>query len=100
MSGVASSDVAAREALAEGARILVADDQADVLEALRLLLKSNGCRVQTVSSPAAVVAALQPGGEAYDLLLMDLNYARDTTSGDEGLELVARVKAIDPHLPV
>jgi len=84
----------------DGTRVLVADDQADVLEALRLLLKPHGCHVRAVSSPAAVIAALGEGGPAFDLLLMDLNYARDTTSGDEGLELVARVKALDPHLPV
>jgi serine phosphatase RsbU (regulator of sigma subunit) len=84
----------------DAVRVLVADDQADVLEALRLLLKPHGCQVRTASSPAAVIAALREAETAYDLLLMDLNYARDTTSGDEGLELVARVKAVDPHLPV
>jgi len=84
----------------DGTRVLVADDQADVLEALRLLLKPHGCHVRAVSSPAAVTAALGEAGAVFDLLLMDLNYARDTTSGDEGLELVARVKALDPHLPV
>jgi sigma-B regulation protein RsbU (phosphoserine phosphatase) len=83
----------------DGFRVLVADDQADVLEAIRLLLKPHGCQVMTASSPAAVVAYLREAGP-YDLLLMDLNYARDTTSGDEGLELVARVKAMDPDLPV
>lgn len=84
----------------DDARVLVADDQADVLEALRLLLKPHGCHVRAVSSPAAVVAALHDGEQAYDLLLMDLNYARDTTSGDEGLELVTRVKGLDPRLPI
>jgi serine phosphatase RsbU (regulator of sigma subunit) len=84
----------------DGVRVLVADDQPDVLEALRLLLKPHGCHVRTASSPAAVIGALGEAGPAFDLLLMDLNYARDTTSGDEGLELVARVKALDPHLPV
>jgi sigma-B regulation protein RsbU (phosphoserine phosphatase) len=83
----------------DGLRVLVADDQPDVLEAIRLLLKPHGCQVTTTSSPAAVVAALRDP-TPYDLLLMDLNYARDTTSGDEGLELVTRVKAIDPDLPV
>jgi serine phosphatase RsbU (regulator of sigma subunit) len=94
------SETTARAADFDGPRILVADDQADVLEALRLLLKPHGCHVRTVSSPAAVIAALRESELPYDLLLMDLNYARDTTSGDEGLELVARVKAVDPHLPV
>jgi phosphoserine phosphatase RsbU/P len=83
-----------------GSRVLVADDQADVLEALRLLLKPYDCQVKTASSPAAVLAALRAAAQPYDLLLMDLNYARDTTSGDEGLELVTRVKAVDAHLPV
>jgi sigma-B regulation protein RsbU (phosphoserine phosphatase) len=83
----------------DGVRVLVADDQGDVLEAIRLLLKPHGCQVSTVSSPAAVLAALREPSP-YDLLLMDLNYARDTTSGDEGLELVTRVKAVDADLPV
>ncbi|PYQ46086.1 MAG: response regulator receiver protein [Acidobacteria bacterium] len=89
-----------RELDLDGVRVLVADDQPDVLEALRLLLKPHGGQVRAVSSPAAVVSALGESPHAYDLLLMDLNYARDTTSGDEGLELVARVKALDPYLPV
>src|SRR5689334_1696410 len=79
----------------DGPRVLVADDQPDVLEALRLLLKPHGCLVRAVSSPAAVIAAIGESVTPFDLLLMDLNYARDTTSGDEGLELVARVKALD-----
>ncbi len=81
-------------------RVLVADDQADVLVALRLLLKPHGCDVRAVSSPAAVMRALGEPEPPFDLLLMDLNYARDTTSGDEGRELVARVRARDPDLPV
>jgi serine phosphatase RsbU (regulator of sigma subunit) len=84
----------------DGVRVLAADDQPDVLEALRLPLKPHGCHVRAASSPAAVMAALGETAQTFDLLLMDLNYARDTTSGDEGLELVARVKALDPHLPV
>jgi sigma-B regulation protein RsbU (phosphoserine phosphatase) len=80
--------------------VLVADDQPAVLAALRLLLKPHGYRVRGVSSPAAVLSALAEGGDRYDLLVMDLNYARDTTSGQEGLELVARVRAADPHLPI
>jgi sigma-B regulation protein RsbU (phosphoserine phosphatase) len=81
------------------ARVLVADDQPDVLEALRLLLRMHGYSVHMASSPAAVLQALGEG-EPFDLLLMDLNYARDTTSGQEGLELVARVRAVDPLLPI
>jgi DNA-binding NtrC family response regulator len=80
------------------ARILVADDQADVLEALRLLLKGEGCIVETARSPAGVVQALQSG--TFDVLLIDLNYARDTTSGREGLDLLAQARAIDPGLPI
>ena len=82
-------------------RVLVADDQPDVLEAVRLLLKLNGFAVETASSPAAVLAALLAGsGEPFDLLVMDLNYARDTTSGHEGMELVDRVRALAPALPI
>ena len=79
-------------------RILVADDQQDVLEALRLLLKSEGYAIETVKSPAAVIKAV----EAHDfaLVLMDLNYARDTTSGQEGLELLQKLASLDASLPV
>ena len=79
-------------------RILIADDQPDVLEALRLLLKGEGCRTETVNSPAQVLAAIKE--RDFDVLLMDLNYARDTTSGQEGLELLARIQALDGTLPV
>ena len=79
-------------------RILVADDQPDVLEALRFLLKGEGYQIETASSPAAVVAAL--GIREFDCLLMDLNYTRDTTSGQEGLDLLAQLAGIDPSLPV
>ena len=79
-------------------RILIADDQADVREALRLLLKGEGFETETVASPAAVVAALDNGD--YDAVLIDLNYARDTTSGQEGLDLLARLQEIDATLPV
>jgi DNA-binding NtrC family response regulator len=79
-------------------RILIADDQADVLEALRLLLKRDGYAVLTAQSPAGVMATLE--AEDVDVLLMDLNYARDTTSGREGLDLLARVRQLDATLPV
>jgi DNA-binding NtrC family response regulator len=79
-------------------RLLVADDQNDVLEALRLLLKSEDWQVDTTRSPAGVLQALQQG--AYDILLIDLNYTRDTTSGQEGLDLLARIRQIDSGLPV
>src|SRR5262245_29737863 len=81
--------------------VLVADDQPDVLRAAGLLLKVHGYTVTAVSSPAAVLTEIQrarAGG--FDLLLMDLNYARDTTSGQEGLELVARVRELAPDLPI
>jgi len=80
------------------ARILIADDQPDVLEALRLLLKGEGLEVETVTSPAAVVQAL--AARQFDLLLMDLNYTRDTTSGQEGLDLLNRIRSFDGSLPV
>jgi DNA-binding NtrC family response regulator len=79
-------------------RVLVADDQKDILEALRLLLKGEGFGVEVVSSPAAVLAAAGCGD--HDLLLIDLNYARDTTSGQEGLDLISRLRAVDATLPV
>ncbi len=77
---------------------MIADDQPDVLEALRLLLKSEGYQIEAVQSPAAVLDKLKSG--PFDLLLMDLNYTRDTTSGQEGLDLLARIQAIDSTLPV
>ncbi len=64
------------------ARVLVADDQPDVREALRLLLKGEGYEIQTAASPAEILAALET--REFDIVLMDLNYARDTTSGEEG----------------
>jgi len=79
-------------------RVLIADDQADVLEALRLLLKSEGYKIETASTPAAVIDALEE--RDYDVLLMDLNYARDTTSGQEGLDLLSRIQKLDSTLPV
>jgi DNA-binding NtrC family response regulator len=80
------------------ARILIADDQPDVLEALRLLLKREGYHTDTVESPAAMLTAIER--REYDLALIDLNYARDTTSGQEGLDLLARIRATDDSLPV
>jgi DNA-binding NtrC family response regulator len=80
------------------ARILIADDQPDVLEALRILLKGEGYRIETAKSPAAVLRSLETG--EFDVLLMDLNYTRDTTSGSEGLDLLSRIQALDGRLPV
>lgn len=79
-------------------RVLIADDQPDLLDALRLLLKGEGIQMEAVTSPDAAVAALSTG--SYDLLLMDLNYTGDTTSGTEGMDLLSRVQAIDSSLPV
>src|SRR5438105_10511542 len=81
-----------------GPSILIADDQPDVLEALRLLLKGEGYRTQRVNSPAKLFERLE--AEDFDAVLMDLNYARDTTSGQEGLEMLGRIQALDSHLPV
>ena len=79
-------------------RVLLADDQRDILEALQLLLKSEGFQVQCVTSPAAVLAAIDETD--FDAALIDLNYARDTTSGQEGLDLLARLHTEDPTLPI
>jgi sigma-B regulation protein RsbU (phosphoserine phosphatase) len=79
-------------------RILVADDQPDVLEALRWLLTGEGYEPEFVSSTDAVLERLRE--RPFDLLLMDLNYSRDTTSGREGLELIPRVRTQDPLLPI
>lgn len=79
-------------------RILVADDQADVLVALRLLMKAEGFSIETASSPSSVLKAIE--SQEFDVVLMDLNYARDTTSGSEGLDLLTRIRSADPTLPV
>jgi DNA-binding NtrC family response regulator len=76
----------------------VVDDQRDVLEALRLLLKGEGFLVDLVNSPAAALESLQH--DDFDAVVADLNYTRDTTSGEEGLELVERIQALDSRLPV
>ena len=79
-------------------RILIADDQPDVLRALCLLLKGHGYTTETVTSPSDLLEALKRN--EFDLLLMDLNYARDTTSGREGLDLLARLKAMESVPPI
>ena len=79
-------------------RILVADDQADVLAALRLLLKGEGFSIETASSPAGVLKTID--SVEFDVVLIDLNYARDTTSGSEGLDLLTKIRSVDPTLPV
>ena len=79
-------------------KILIADDQADVLAALRLLLKGERFEIEAASSPAGVLKAVD--SQELDVVLIDLNYARDTTSGNEGLDLLTRIQAVDPTLPV
>ena len=79
-------------------RIFVADDQRDVLESLRLLLKSEGYATETYANPETLVTALRE--RTADAVLMDLNYTRDTTSGDEGLDAVSRIRSFDAHTPI
>jgi DNA-binding NtrC family response regulator len=79
-------------------RVLIADDQPDVLEALRLLLKAEGYQIETATSPRGVLAAAED--RDFDVVLIDLNYARDTTSGREGLDLLTRLQSLDSTLPV
>ncbi|MGA3009769.1 MAG: sigma-54 dependent transcriptional regulator [Terracidiphilus sp.] len=82
----------------EPIRVLVADDQAHILEAVELLLRPQGIEVDCVRSPQALLEEL--GHREYDVLLIDLNYTRDTTSGQEGLDLLARIHEFDTRLPV
>src|SRR6266568_5087334 len=79
-------------------RVLLADDQADIRDALRLLLKREGYETQGVASPAEALSAIE--SREFDAALMDLNYTRDTTSGQEGLDLLSQVRAQDANLPV
>ena len=79
-------------------RVLIADDQADIRDALRLLLKREGYETQGASSPSEALAAVE--AREFDAVLMDLNYARDTTSGQEGLDLLPRIQMVDGTLPV
>ncbi|HMG22668.1 MAG TPA: sigma-54 dependent transcriptional regulator, partial [Kofleriaceae bacterium] len=79
-------------------RLLVADDQPDILEAVRMLARANGFDVRSATSPAAVLALCD--AEDFDVCLLDLNYARDTTSGREGMDLLDRLRELDPALPV
>ena len=78
--------------------ILIADDQPDVLEALRFLVKGEGYAAEAVNSPGAAIDAVE--SRDFDAVLMDLNYTRDTTSGQEGLELLNRIQVLDATLPV
>jgi sigma-B regulation protein RsbU (phosphoserine phosphatase) len=82
----------------ETGRVLIADDQMHVLDALQMLLSGSGLATEAVTHPARVLRALKTG--QFDAVLMDLNYARDTVSGGEGLELVSQIRSMDSLLPV
>src|SRR6478736_93832 len=79
-------------------RILIADDQQDIIDALRLLLIDEGYEVTPARSPAEALERLEASD--FDLIILDLNYTRDTTSGQEGFDLMERIRALDPSLPV
>lgn len=79
-------------------RVLVADDQADVLEALRILLKGEGFEIVTASSPSRILSSVEKTD--FDAVLMDLNYTLDTTSGEEGMDLLTQLRSLDANLPV
>ncbi|HET7696517.1 MAG TPA: sigma-54 dependent transcriptional regulator [Vicinamibacterales bacterium] len=79
-------------------RLLIADDQQDVIDALRLLLADEGYEVSAARSPAEALDRLEAAD--FDLAILDLNYTRDTTSGQEGFDLIQRIRALDPTLPV
>ncbi|HEX5875017.1 MAG TPA: response regulator, partial [Pyrinomonadaceae bacterium] len=85
-------------AVAQAPRTLIADDQPDVRAALRLLLKGAGYQTEAADSPAAVLDAIKH--QKFDVVLMDLNYARDTTSGKEGLDLISQIQDVDHDLPI
>src|SRR5262249_21837698 len=92
------SDMEAALPMIPTPRTLIADDHPDVLAALRMLLRNEGWQTEAATSPAEVIEAVS--ARDFDLVLMDLNYARDTTSGQEGLDLIARIRALDSALPV
>src|SRR5580693_1992237 len=79
-------------------RVLIADDQPDGLEALRLLLKGEGFEIESAASPMGILAALE--SRDFDVVVMDLNYSRDTTSGQEGLDLLTRIQGGDAMVPI
>src|SRR6201987_3962715 len=79
-------------------RVLLADDQPDIRDALRLLLKNEGYERQPAASPAEALVAIE--NREFDAVLMDLNYTRDTPSGQEGLDLLSRIQIVDSSLPV
>jgi DNA-binding NtrC family response regulator len=93
-----TGDRLAPSAISDRPRVLAADDQQHVLEALELLLRPQGYDVETAKSPALVREALAT--DSYDALLIDLNYTRDTTSGQEGLDLLSEIVSLDGSTPV
>jgi DNA-binding NtrC family response regulator len=95
--GEANSRVVAVSEASASPQILVADDQLGVLKALRLLLKGEGYEIETAASAEAVCEAV--GRRDFDVVLMDLNYVRGKTSGQEGLDLLSRIQQIDSTLP-
>jgi DNA-binding NtrC family response regulator len=95
MPGLPTGD---RRLTTDSPRLLIADDQPDVLEALRLLLKSEGYKLESAGSPSAILDAVD--STDFDAVLMDLNYTRDTTSGQEGLDLLTQLRRRDAALPV
>ena len=78
--------------------MLIADDQPDILEALRLMLKAEGYGIETAMSPAGILSALEL--KDFDLVIMDLNYTRDTTSGQEGLDVLTKIQQVDSSIPI
>src|SRR5215470_10857328 len=92
------SDMEATLPMIPAPRTLIADDHPDVLAALRMLLRNEGWQTEAASSPAEALEAIK--SRDFDLVLVDLNYARDTTSGQEGLDLISRIRALDSALPV
>jgi len=78
--------------------VLIADDQPDILHALRVLLRGEGCKVKTVNTPDEALDAL--AHNPFDVAMVDLNYARDTTSGQEGLDLISAIQKLDADLPI
>jgi CheY-like chemotaxis protein len=79
-------------------RVLIADDQQDVIDALRLLLADDGYEVVPARAPSEALERLEASD--FDLAVLDLNYTRDTTSGQEGLDLIERIRSLDPTLPI
>ena len=82
----------------DSARLLVADDQAHIRIALEMLFDGEGYQVFSASDPTSLLEALQT--QTFDIVLMDLNYTRDTTGGAEGLQLVSRIRSLDPAIPL